>query len=72
MLTNLCWAPVQHSERRAVVGELDVGREADGEGARMYEACEALCDALTCDGHGGRRRATRCRWRLLMGAGWGL
>ena len=50
MLTNLCWASVQHRNDVRLSANWMWAAKLDGEGARMYEACEALCDALIVTG----------------------
>ena len=50
MLTNLCWASVQHRNDVRLSANWMWAAKLDGEGARMYEACEALCDALIITG----------------------
>ena len=53
MLTNLCWASIQHRNDVRLSANWMWAAKLDGEGARMYEACEALCDALISHWNGG-------------------
>ena len=50
MLTNLCWASIQHRNDVRLSANWMWAAKLDGEGARMYEACEALCVALIITG----------------------
>ena len=46
MLTNLCWARVADRNDIRLSANWMWAAKLEGEGARMYEACEAMCGAL--------------------------
>jgi phosphoribosylformylglycinamidine synthase len=55
-MTNLVWAKISRLEDVKASGNWMYAAKLAGEGAKMYDACEALRDALTHRRHWNRRR----------------
>ena len=61
-LTNLVFANTTGLKDVKYLGQLDVRGEASGDGAHMFDACTALCEAMgELYGHRRRQDSPPCR-----------